>query len=88
MKILTAIKGLLNRFSKSNRSQREVKECQLMNILRTDMFKKMSVQDKLTSLAKLAALFQADFNTMPAKFGEMMVSLAQKLNKSVLDSLK
>ncbi len=88
MKTLTTIKGLVKRCLRIRRNQQQVKQGQLLNILTTDMFKKMSVQDKLTSLAKLSALFQADFDTVPAKFTEMMVTLTHKLNKSVLDSLK
>ncbi|HWA34724.1 MAG TPA: hypothetical protein VG737_11365 [Cyclobacteriaceae bacterium] len=88
MKILKAIKTFLNPFSGTRKTQQEVKECQLLNILKTEMFRKMSVPDKITSLAKLAALFQADFNKVPKKFSEMMVFLNRKHNHSVLESLK
>jgi hypothetical protein len=55
----------------------------LLNVVRSHAFSKLTLQDKISSLARLIDLFQNDFGFTPKELHKMIKSLNQKLDKEV-----
>ncbi|MEK6783388.1 MAG: hypothetical protein AABY93_16925 [Bacteroidota bacterium] len=84
MNILHAVWNLKVQFF--NKKDRKAKERArfIVGIISSHIFSKMTLQDKISSIAKLILIFECDFGFVPEKLERTLVRLNQKLNIEVL----
>lgn len=81
-------KGILAVFSKrSSRKNMKMLRMQvyLLNVVRSNAFSKLTLQDQLSSLARLIDIFQADFGFTPHELGKLLKKLNRKLDKEMAE---
>jgi hypothetical protein len=54
-----------------------------MNILHTNFFSKMPIQQKMVSLAKLTSLFKRDHGYIPKRVARVLGRLNRRLNEQI-----
>ena len=73
-------------FSK-RRSKRDMKvlrmQVYLMNIFKSEAFLQLTLQDKLSSIARIIDIFQRDFGFTPKELHRMIGSLKKRLDTDV-----
>lgn len=55
----------------------------LLNVVKSHAFAKLTLQDKLSSLARLIDIFQHDFGFTPKELREMIKSLKERLDEEM-----
>ena len=81
-------KRLLGLFSRRLRTK-NIKSLRLqvylLNIVKSQAFARMTLQDKLSSIARLIDIFQTDFGFTPGELGALIQSLKRKLDKDMAE---
>ena len=88
MKVLYTVKKFLRLFKLRNTAAGDGREYLLLNILDTAKFRKMSLQEKITTVARLIAIFEKDFCRVPSMLNRKLTRLNQQLHQSVIKSLQ
>jgi hypothetical protein len=55
----------------------------LLNVVKSHAFAKLTLQDKLSSLARLIDIFQHDFGFTPKELGKLIKTLNQRLDEEM-----
>jgi len=79
-KIKSLLAYILPKYFKRKDMKRLRMQVFLCSIIKTHAFDKLTLQDKLTSLAKLIKLAQADHGFTPRELDRMIKSLSKRLN--------
>jgi hypothetical protein len=79
-------KAILRVFSRkaSDKNMKSLRmQVYLLNVVRSHAFSKLTLQDKLTSIARLIDIFQKDFGFTPNELQETIKSLKERLDKEM-----
>lgn len=72
-------------FSKKHRDARK-RQRFLLNIIGTTAFSKLTLQDKIVSLAKLIALYRYDFGSAPKKLEGILLHFSKDLRRQISEN--
>ncbi|MBS1978107.1 MAG: hypothetical protein JST46_12095 [Bacteroidetes bacterium] len=80
--LMRLIKCFRNRFLSQSCSFRN--ELFILNVMKSKVFRSLTLQDKITSLTRLIGLFVRDHGYMPIRPSNVLVKLNRELNAQVL----
>lgn len=84
-KIKSLLVGILPKYFKRKDMKRLRMQVFLCSIIKTHAFKKLTLQDKLSSLARLITLAQADHGFAPKELDRMIRALSERLNDDMAE---
>jgi hypothetical protein len=88
MNMFSAIEKYARLFLKKYRSYGKNRELQLLDIIRTGMFGRMTLQEKIMTVARLVSIFEADFQTVPERLNRKLIKLNRELQQSIIKTLQ
>ncbi len=88
MRVLNPVRKFLRLFQVRNKAAKTGREYLLLYILDTAKFKKMPLQEKITTVARLVAIFEKDYCQVPAILSRKLTRLNQELHQSLIKSFQ